>query len=172
MAAGGHYRKNPSRGPVQALWMQSNLIYGRKGRLAEENDHVVDSARCLSCKSYCENCVEVCPNRANISPGCSGHGEALRSSTWIICVTSAATVRASVRGTAPPILTNSPCLPTRLTWKTAKPGLHGTGRCCRCVQGKASGQDHGLHGWYRKRRCAGRHPEYHPTVINDYSYML
>ena len=45
----------------------AETIYGRKGRLAEENDHVVDSARCLSCNSYCENCVEVCPNRANIS---------------------------------------------------------------------------------------------------------
>ena len=51
-------------------------IYGRKGRLAEENDHIVDSARCLSCNSYCENCVEVCPNRANISlvvPGMEKH---------------------------------------------------------------------------------------------------
>ncbi len=97
----------------------AETIYGRKGRLAEENDHVVDSARCLSCNSYCENCVEVCPNRANISlvvPGMEKH----QIITWIICATSAATVRASVRGTALPILTNSPCLPTRLTWKTAK----------------------------------------------------
>ena len=54
----------------------AETIYGRKGRLAEENDHVVDSARCLSCNSYCENCVEVCPNRANISlvvPGMEKH---------------------------------------------------------------------------------------------------
>ena len=54
----------------------AETIYGRKGRLSEENDHVVDSARCLSCNSYCENCVEVCPNRANISlvvPGMEKH---------------------------------------------------------------------------------------------------
>ncbi len=51
-------------------------IYGRKGNLAEENPENVDSARCLSCNSYCENCVEVCPNRANISltvPGMERH---------------------------------------------------------------------------------------------------
>ena len=54
----------------------AGTIYGRKGRLAEENDHIVDSTRCLSCNSYCENCVEVCPNRANISlvvPGMEKH---------------------------------------------------------------------------------------------------
>ena len=54
----------------------ADAIYGRKGRLAEENDQVIDSTRCLSCNSYCENCVEVCPNRANISltvPGMEKH---------------------------------------------------------------------------------------------------
>ena len=51
-------------------------VYGRKGILAEESEEKVDSARCLSCNSYCENCVEVCPNRANISlkvPGMEKH---------------------------------------------------------------------------------------------------
>ena len=50
-------------------------IYGRKGNLAEESEGS-DTARCLSCNSYCENCVEVCPNRANISlkvPGMDMH---------------------------------------------------------------------------------------------------
>ena len=54
----------------------AEAIYERKGRLAEENAHVIDSTRCLSCNSYCENCVEVCPNRANISlvvPGMEKH---------------------------------------------------------------------------------------------------
>ncbi|MCC8026167.1 MAG: putative selenate reductase subunit YgfK [Clostridium sp.] len=54
----------------------ADTIYGRKGKLAEENEHIIDSARCLSCNSYCENCVEVCPNRANISltvPGMEKH---------------------------------------------------------------------------------------------------
>lgn len=63
---------------AEDLFRQSDAdtIYGRKGRLAEENDHIVDSARCLSCNSFCENCVEVCPNRANISlvvPGMAKH---------------------------------------------------------------------------------------------------
>ena len=54
----------------------AETIYGRKGKLVEENDHIIDSTRCLSCNSYCENCVEVCPNRANISlvvPGMEKH---------------------------------------------------------------------------------------------------
>lgn len=51
-------------------------VYGRKGNLKEEDAKVADSNRCLSCNSYCENCVEVCPNRANISivvPGMVKH---------------------------------------------------------------------------------------------------
>lgn len=50
-------------------------IYWRKGNLMEENPEHTDM-RCLSCNSYCENCVEVCPNRANISlvvPGMERH---------------------------------------------------------------------------------------------------
>ena len=50
-------------------------IYWRKGNLMEENPNYTDM-RCLSCNSYCENCVEVCPNRANISlavPGMERH---------------------------------------------------------------------------------------------------
>jgi putative selenate reductase len=52
------------------------VIYGRKGKLCEEEKDQADSRRCLSCNSYCENCVEVCPNRANISlivPGMERH---------------------------------------------------------------------------------------------------
>ena len=51
-------------------------IYGRKGNLMEEDGKDVDSKRCLSCNSYCENCVEVCPDRANITltvPGMERH---------------------------------------------------------------------------------------------------
>ena len=44
-----------------------DVIYWRKGNLLEEREEASDSFRCLSCNSYCENCVEVCPNRANIS---------------------------------------------------------------------------------------------------------
>lgn len=51
-------------------------VYSRKGRLAEESAEKSDSGRCLSCSSFCENCVEVCPNRANLSltvPGMEKH---------------------------------------------------------------------------------------------------
>lgn len=47
-------------------------IYSRKGYLAEKNE---DNA-CLGCSAVCENCVEACPNRANISirvPGMEKH---------------------------------------------------------------------------------------------------
>ena len=42
-------------------------IYDKKGVLAEESETQSDSIRCLSCNTICENCVEVCPNRANVS---------------------------------------------------------------------------------------------------------
>lgn len=43
-------------------------VFEKKGILAEpgEKDEA-DSKRCLSCSSVCENCVDVCPNRANVS---------------------------------------------------------------------------------------------------------
>ena len=40
-------------------------IYKKKGILAEAGKKEAD--RCLACSSVCENCVDVCPNRANIS---------------------------------------------------------------------------------------------------------
>ncbi|HAL73729.1 MAG TPA: putative selenate reductase subunit YgfK [Clostridiales bacterium] len=44
-----------------------NLVYARKGLLNDEDPAKSDSNRCLGCSTVCENCVEVCPNRANIS---------------------------------------------------------------------------------------------------------
>ncbi|BDF04081.1 putative selenate reductase subunit YgfK [[Clostridium] hylemonae] len=41
-------------------------VYARKGILAEPSDKK-EAQRCLSCSTVCENCVDVCPNRANIS---------------------------------------------------------------------------------------------------------
>ena len=41
-------------------------IYAKKGILAEPGDKP-ESERCLGCSTVCENCVDVCPNRANIS---------------------------------------------------------------------------------------------------------
>ena len=51
-------------------------IYSRKGNLAEEREGKDETGRCLGCSGICENCVEVCPNRANISirvPGMEKH---------------------------------------------------------------------------------------------------
>ena len=51
-------------------------IYGRKGTLKGAQEGVAETGRCLSCSAICENCTEVCPNRANISvrvPGMEKH---------------------------------------------------------------------------------------------------
>lgn len=36
-----------------------------KGILCDSTDEVSEGERCLSCNTVCENCVDVCPNRAN-----------------------------------------------------------------------------------------------------------
>lgn len=41
-------------------------IYEKRGVLEETKGKKMDS-RCLTCSTVCENCVEVCPNRANVS---------------------------------------------------------------------------------------------------------
>lgn len=42
-------------------------IYGKRGILEEPCAECKADTRCLTCDSICESCVEVCPNRANIS---------------------------------------------------------------------------------------------------------
>ena len=46
---------------------EKEKIYGKKGILSEPADAGCEGRRCLSCSTVCENCVDVCPNRANIS---------------------------------------------------------------------------------------------------------
>ena len=46
---------------------EKEKIYGKKGILSEPADAGCEGKRCLSCSTVCENCVDVCPNRANIS---------------------------------------------------------------------------------------------------------
>ncbi len=51
------------------------VIYAKKGQLLRESSEP-ESSRCLTCSAICENCVEVCPNRANVSvkvPGKAMH---------------------------------------------------------------------------------------------------
>lgn len=49
-------------------------IYQKKGILAEPGGKEAD--RCLGCSTVCENCVDVCPNRANISVQVPGMAKA------------------------------------------------------------------------------------------------
>lgn len=41
-------------------------IFDRKGNLTESGKIEEEGRRCLSCRRICENCVDVCPNRANL----------------------------------------------------------------------------------------------------------
>ncbi len=43
-----------------------DAVYQKKGILAEPGNGK-EADRCLACSTVCENCVDVCPNRANIS---------------------------------------------------------------------------------------------------------
>ena len=41
--------------------------FDNKGVLREKQTGSFESCRCLTCNKVCENCVDVCPNRANVS---------------------------------------------------------------------------------------------------------
>lgn len=47
--------------------LSDEAVYERRVILKEETETEEESQRCLNCHIICENCVEVCPNRANIS---------------------------------------------------------------------------------------------------------
>lgn len=47
--------------------LTSEAIYGRKANLVDKLDGKAEAARCLGCSTICENCVEACPNRANVA---------------------------------------------------------------------------------------------------------
>ena len=40
--------------------------YSKKAILKESKDAASESERCLTCNKVCENCVDVCPNRASV----------------------------------------------------------------------------------------------------------
>ncbi len=50
-----------------AIASEKAAIYEKKGILAEPETIGHECDRCLGCATVCENCVDVCPNRANIS---------------------------------------------------------------------------------------------------------
>ena len=51
---------------ISTILQDPASIIAKKGILAEAGD-APEAARCLACSTICENCVDVCPNRANIS---------------------------------------------------------------------------------------------------------
>ena len=55
---------------------EEEKVYAKRGVLKEEQKETKEAGRCLGCSTICENCVEVCPNRANITiqvPGMEKH---------------------------------------------------------------------------------------------------
>jgi len=55
---------------------EEEKVYAKRGVLKEEQKEIKEAGRCLGCSTICENCVEVCPNRANIAiqvPGMEKH---------------------------------------------------------------------------------------------------
>lgn len=59
-------RKNEGERIEAEAEIDADDLYAKKGILAEACDKMNDNARCLHCNVICENCVDVCPNRANI----------------------------------------------------------------------------------------------------------
>jgi putative selenate reductase len=53
---------------------EESQVFKRKGFLQVTKTGSGEADRCLSCASICENCVEVCPNRANLSIKVPGMG--------------------------------------------------------------------------------------------------
>lgn len=43
------------------------VVRSKRGVLAFAGEAAAEDSRCLECQKVCENCVEVCPNRANVS---------------------------------------------------------------------------------------------------------
>lgn len=43
------------------------VVYERKGNLEDVREDSTEAKRCLNCVGICENCKEVCPNRANVA---------------------------------------------------------------------------------------------------------
>lgn len=52
---------------IDSLSLESiEKIKSKKGILRHETKENHESIRCLQCSSICENCIDVCPNRANV----------------------------------------------------------------------------------------------------------
>lgn len=49
------------------LLQDQEALYDKKGTLQERLEAKMDGLRCLTCDQVCDICVDVCPNRANVS---------------------------------------------------------------------------------------------------------
>lgn len=58
------HNKNYERGNLNS---DLSVVYNKRGILATEEAPITQADRCLECSTVCESCVDVCPNRANIS---------------------------------------------------------------------------------------------------------
>lgn len=47
--------------------VSESTLYNKKGHILGEAEADHESQRCLTCSVVCENCIDVCPNRANVS---------------------------------------------------------------------------------------------------------
>lgn len=102
-------------------------IYQRKGDISitlvnsDDRDAFVaqEAARCLECNYVCSKCVDVCPNRANVSIAVEASRTVSRRCTSTLTVTNAATALSSVRGTVNHTKTKSPSSACRKTLITA-----------------------------------------------------
>ena len=47
--------------------VSESTLYNKKGQILSEGEADHESQRCLTCSVVCENCIDVCPNRANVS---------------------------------------------------------------------------------------------------------
>lgn len=57
------------RGPARLSGAspEAGELYRKKGALVESSEEHTDGFRCLSCDRICDVCVDVCPNRANVT---------------------------------------------------------------------------------------------------------
>ena len=93
---------------AEPLPLNAAMLRARRPALKFHTAPEKENERCLGCGSVCGNCVDVCPNRANVVVLVDA--AASRFCTWTPCATSAATARRSAPMTARRTRKSSRCL--------------------------------------------------------------
>ena len=60
---------------VDGFYLGEEKIWERKGNLEMQKDDSSEGERCLGCQEVCEICMEVCPNRANMTVEIDGRSQ-------------------------------------------------------------------------------------------------